>query len=413
MSKELTEFDTDPYSLFIFAFNSPLTKEKCVLRLNKFFDFINLTGTMQERCSTFALKAKDQPSWLMGSVIKYLQMNKERVDNKEITGATLRNNVKVIKLFCEMNDILLPWKRITRGLPKARRYADDRAPTLEEIRTIIEYPDRRIKAIVSTMVSSGIRLGAWNYLKWKHITPIRRDGKIVAAKIIVYQGDPEQYFSFITPEAFSELEKWILYRKECGEDVSEESWIMRNIWDRNKGSKRKPGIVTEPRKLQSLGVKRIMETALWSQGLRHKLEMGKRRHEFQADHGLRKFFKTKCELAGMMPINIEILMGHSVGISDSYYRATENELLEDYLKSVDFLTLNNEYKLEKEIDSVIREHVIKENDIKVNLYSKEEEIRVLREQEVSNSDAIATLSEQVIVLTQEIELLKNLAKNCK
>lgn len=54
-------------------------------------------------------------------------MNKDRVEKKEITAATLRNSVKVLKLFCEMNEILLPWKRITRGLPKARRYADDSA----------------------------------------------------------------------------------------------------------------------------------------------------------------------------------------------------------------------------------------------------------------------------------------------
>lgn len=47
---------------------------------------------------------------------------------------------------------------------------------------------------------------------------------------------------------------------------------------------------------------------------------------------------SRCELAGMKPINIEKLMNHSVGISDSYYRATENDLLEDYLKAVDFLT---------------------------------------------------------------------------
>lgn len=72
-----------------------------------------------------------------------------------------------------------------------------------------------------------------------------------------------------------------------------------------------------------------MEDALWSQGIRKRLEPGKRRHEFQADHGYRKWFKTQCELAGMKSINIEILMGHSIGISDSYYRIQEKELLED------------------------------------------------------------------------------------
>jgi hypothetical protein len=105
--------------------------------------------------------------------------------------------VKVLKLFCEMNDLPLPWKKLTRGLPKAKNYADDRVPTIEEIRKIMSYPDWRIKAIVFTVASSGIRLGAWDHLKWAHIIPINRDGQLVAAKIIVYAGDLERYFSFI------------------------------------------------------------------------------------------------------------------------------------------------------------------------------------------------------------------------
>ena len=36
------------------------------------------------------------------------------------------------------------------------------------------------------MASSGIRVVAWNYLKWKHITPLARDGQIIAAKLVVY-----------------------------------------------------------------------------------------------------------------------------------------------------------------------------------------------------------------------------------
>jgi hypothetical protein len=71
------------------------------------------------------------------------------MEAKEITAATVRNYVKPIKLFCEMNDILIPWKKITRGLPRGRRYADDRAPTLEEIQRTAEYPDRRIMRQIS------------------------------------------------------------------------------------------------------------------------------------------------------------------------------------------------------------------------------------------------------------------------
>jgi len=39
-----------------------------------------------------------------------------------------------------------------------RKYSNDRIPTLDEIRAITNYPDRRIKAIVYTMISSGIRI---------------------------------------------------------------------------------------------------------------------------------------------------------------------------------------------------------------------------------------------------------------
>jgi hypothetical protein len=53
------------------------------------------------------------------------------------------------------------------------------------------------------MVSSGIRIAACNYFRWKHITPIENEkGVVIAAKIVVYAGDPEQYYSFITSEVF-------------------------------------------------------------------------------------------------------------------------------------------------------------------------------------------------------------------
>jgi len=58
MIKEQTGIDSDPYSLCIFAINSPLTKEKYVLRLNKFFEFINIKGTIQEKCKVFVKNAK-------------------------------------------------------------------------------------------------------------------------------------------------------------------------------------------------------------------------------------------------------------------------------------------------------------------------------------------------------------------
>jgi integrase len=104
------------------------------------------------------------------------------------------------------------------------------------------------------------------------------------------------------------------YREECGECVTKDSWVMRNLWDATKP--REKDVITKPRKLTSIGIKRLVERALWAQGVRNTLQKGKKRHEFQTDHGFRKWFRTRCELAGMKLSNIETLMNHSLGISD-------------------------------------------------------------------------------------------------
>src|SRR4051794_3402446 len=129
-----------------------------------------------------------------------------------------------------MADMPISWKKITRGLPRGKNYADDRIPTIEEIRKLLEYPERRIKAIVYTMTSSGIRLGAWDYLKWGDIRPIAKEGEVIAARIIVYAED-EEYFSFITAEAYQALNSWMKYREDSGELIDENSWLMRDLWD--------------------------------------------------------------------------------------------------------------------------------------------------------------------------------------
>jgi integrase len=127
-------------------------------------------------------------------------------------------------------------------------------------------------------------------------------------------------------------------------------WVMRDLWDIEVPQGR--GLAKRPKKLASLGIKRLMERAIWAQGLRKKLENGKKRHLFSANHSYRKWFKTRCEQAGMKPINIETLLSHSVGISDHYYRPTENDLLEEYLKAVDFLAMNEENRLKLQIQEL-------------------------------------------------------------
>jgi hypothetical protein len=97
------------------------------------------------------------------------------------------------------------------------------------------------------MVSSDIRVDAWDYLHWGNIQPIEQEGKIVAARIIVYACEDDSYITCITPSAYREVAEWMKYREESGEIISDNSWVMRDLWDsRVKISK---GLVTIPKKL--------------------------------------------------------------------------------------------------------------------------------------------------------------------
>ncbi|MGN6350557.1 MAG: hypothetical protein ACTHL3_03740 [Candidatus Nitrosocosmicus sp.] len=194
--------EQDVWSLYLYAMKSPVTRQKYTKRLEKFFDFLAMEGkTIEDKSISFVNKARfEGDQWVFNNVLKFMQFQLGRANRKEITCSTVRNYLKSIT-------------------------------TIEEIRKLLEYPDRRLKAIIYTMASSGIRLGAWDYLKWGHIRPIEKDGKVVAAKIIVYAVEEDEYFSFISAETYKELKSWMDYRSFSGELINEDSWLMRDLWD--------------------------------------------------------------------------------------------------------------------------------------------------------------------------------------
>ena len=147
---------------------------------------------------------------------------------------------------------------------------------------------------------------------------------------------------------------------------------MRDIWQTtNVTYGAKWGLATAPKKLQSVAVKRLIERALWEQGVRKPLAEGKNRHEWKAAHGFRKFYKTRAEQR-MRPSNVEITMGHDIGISKSYYKPTEGEILEDYLKAVEFLSVNHDKtsELETRIEELGQKNENAEYLIKSKLQEK-------------------------------------------
>ena len=395
------------YKNFYFALKSKEVKRQYpkLLRLvfehiignENSFDFSSLL--LEDKAETFFKIALENPEYIQSRIISFIIYQKDRIEKKEIASGTLRNYIKVIKLFCEMNNILnINWKLIYRGLPASVQAADDRIPVLDEIKRLLEFPDRRIKPIVLLMLSSGIRLGAFDFMKFKHITPILdpENGELVAGKLIVYPKEPEEYFTFITPEAYLAIKEWMDFRASHGENITGESWIMRDTWQKtNVRYGHRIGLAQYPKQFKSDGIKTLLKRAWRIQRIRADLKEGQKRHEFKTTHSFRKYFETKS-MQVMKVMNVKLLMDHDTGISKSYYRPIEQELLEDYLKAINVLTINknnNNAIIEKEIKELKEKNENNEYIIQSKLQERD--------------DAIVNLSDQVMKLMNEINELKN------
>ncbi len=357
--------EVDPLTEFLDGIKSKSTKNRYVTRFDLFLRTIGMKGdNNRQRSKNFALKARDT-DWGYNTINQYMRMQRERAERGEISESTVPNYFKPIKLFCDMNRIALPWKNIQRRIPRGRQYAENELLTKEQIRQLLTYPDRRIKVLVLTNLSSGIRVGSWDYLNWGDIKPIEKDGIILCATVRAYDTKRRKYYqTFITPEAYSSISDYIEFRRENGERISPKSPVLRNLFIPEKGAKGEPH---NPIKLKSTGVSSLIEDALKVTGLRKNLPKGTRRHPFQANHGFRKYFSTIC-FTRMKSMHATMIQGHSLGVNDSYVTPSISELLEEYQKAIPDLTILEQLPGQPTVEDV--------NDMKEFMETQGEIIKV-------------------------------------
>jgi integrase len=371
-------------------------------------------GGIGKTCDGFIELAKTNPAAAEKMIIDFVLKEKQRAEQKSIATSTISNKLKPIRLLLEMNDVVgLNWKKIKRLLPSARRFALDRIQTMVELHKIVEHSDVRGKALTLVLCSSGIREGAIETLRVRNLQAIRidkiddgggheRDRRRVLGKLTIYEGEVrDEYITFITPEAYDAVQKYLDWRREHGETLTDDSPLFRDKFDPlvtaylTYGG----GKPNEPKIMSGATIRAYYNRLFYECRFRTNPQ---RRHEFTV-HGFRKWFKTRCENAGLKPIVTELLMGHSVGISDSYYRPTENDLLEEYVKAIDALTISNENRLKMQVELLAASSKETEEMINIRLTEKDRELQLLRQRDELNNDALAALSERLMELEAKVE----------
>ncbi|MDE0267182.1 MAG: hypothetical protein OXK17_09280 [Thaumarchaeota archaeon] len=325
---------------FLKGFHSEATKESYSKKLSQFLHRCGMTPDQ------LLAGARGSPASVQRLIIDYVEERR-----KKVSGSTINQTVVALKHFFEMNDAedAISWKKIAKIMPRVRKTGSDRAPTIQEIRQMMESADTRIKCIILTCASSGIRVGAFEGMLWGDVTPVAGTdgGGVRAARIVAYRGSAEQYVTFVTPECYEMLLRYRTMREEAGERVTDASPLMRDAWDshpyRKAGEKKDPAVATP---LAPKTISNMMGKFLKRINMRNKRHADAAAgHEFKQIHGFRKYFKTNAERT-MKTIDVEKLMGHA----ENYYKPSEEYLLGQYVAAVPNLTISEEAELRSTIE---------------------------------------------------------------
>jgi integrase len=278
-----------------------------------------------------------------------------------------------IKHYYEMNDIALAWKPIGKCVGEQVREFDDRPYTNEEIKRLLEVADLKYRAIIFLMISSGVRVGSIPSIKYGHL---QKMSGYEIFKISVYKKSKEEYYTFCTPECYSVITEYLDHRRRLGEVLTAESPLFRI--DPNPHSKKD---IRNAKPLSYEAIKSKLRNMLIRSGvakyeaLSDSNMKGKRRNDVQAAHGLRKFFASQMENADVNDFDNEALMGHKTGLRGRY-RKTPEKRLREYLKAIDFLTINEENRLKTKVE------VLEEKNKEIE--SLREELNQIRESHIKS-----------------------------
>jgi hypothetical protein len=281
---------------------------------------------------------------------------------------------------------------------------------------MLEHSDLRTKIPILFMASSGMRLGGFVGLSDGCVRPIYEDdnnnsGKILAAHVKVYNGELEQYDTFISPEAWRVYNEYRSLRMKFGEQITVTSPILLRRFDVSPDGKRATIDNTKPVSLST--VAGLIKTVAFKAGVRQPSEYYKERYNVKIAHGFRKFFSSTLsnikDNTGRNAIDFvkkEWLLGHSLtgvhSLEENYNRNDRvKTLLHDYLKAIPDLTISNEERLQVQVQT-LQTDISNMKSVEMQLAERDKQVQNLHHQILTIQEAQKKAQEETQKQIEEL-----------
>jgi len=263
--------------------------------------------------------------------------------------SAIHNYVSAICKYYRTKRVYLNTKHINEYLPEFRRSKKDRPYTYEEIHRLLDIADERMRTMILLLASTGIRIGAIPGLRLRNIEKV---SELDIYKITVYENTNDEYITFCTPECAKAIDEYLKMRKQYGEKLTESSFLIREQFDVrdpfkiSRSKEVKANTIT--RKLIDLAERTLIrQKEVLVEGSNKK--RSEIRKEVPAAHGMRKFFTNKLIESDVKAEARWLLEGRVLLRNDPHYVRQDSNLLEEYQKAIDNLTIDPANRLQRTI----------------------------------------------------------------
>ncbi len=312
------------YQNFIEPLETKATERLYKIGLNTFKDFA---------------KVEDYEELLSEGTTDTLADFIQHLKDKGNSRRTIRSYLTGVKHFYIMNDnTSINWGKMRKFLGKVQTTTknNDKLYSKEQLQRLMEVATERERIAFLLMLSAGLRIGTLPELKVGDLVKMNEEALY---KIRVYSGTSSEYITFCSPECSTAIDSYLELRKRKGEEITPDSPLLATLGD-------------DPRPLKLNSIISLLNRVLLDAGIRIQGDTKYRRHRVARFHSFRKHYNTCLAKAGVKPALKEVLMGHYVGLESSYLRPTEDELLTEFIKAIDLLTISEEKHLRHQVEKL-------------------------------------------------------------